>query len=312
MPNLLTADDSGRYARWPGHHRNALIEQSPRAEVHPLVDFLAQLGAESTPGYGNWLSLEEAKADLDNGDYGWAALGALGAVPTLGVVGAVGRRGRKIIGATKKELEAAQRNATEMLGLPENNTRADRAQALAHVDDTLWRGGKPPSEAGEMGNQNWFSRDKQTSEGFARKPGNELGRYVRLKSAERFPANSMGALRQDHAMGIAEALRKDGHTKLAEDFAQAGADGDLPLAHAAYILKSRTGEPGLRKYFGAIGFDAVDDGTDVAVTRWNKGVMRDPDRAAFDPARLGDPSIYAGIAGLGALPLLTPESSGEY
>ena len=224
---------------------------------------------------------------------------------------AAARKAGKVIGATKKELAAAQRNATEMLGLHPDNTRADRAQALARVDDPLWRGGKPPSEAGEMGNQSWFTRDKQYAEGFAQKPGNELGRYVKLKSAETFPANQPYALRQDDTIAIAEALRKDGYTKLADEFQEAGLGGEMPLSHAASILKGRTGESGLRKYFGAAGYDAVDDGTKIAVTRWGKGVMRDPERAAFDPARLGDPSIYAGIAGLGALPMLMPERSPE-
>lgn len=110
-------------------------------------------------------------------------------------------------------------------------------------------------------------------------------------------------------MGIAEALRKDGYTDLADDFEFFAHEGDLPLPLAAKSLLSKTGEPGLRKYLGAIGFDVMDDGTDIAVTKWKKGVMRDPKRAAFDPARLGNPSIYAGFAGVGALnAFMNPET----
>lgn len=311
MANALFRGSDGRPA-------NALValrrrQAAQRISEPPRISLadVGELGAEALTPYGNYVSARDAVEDFQAGHPGSGAMNALLALPGLGIVGAVGRRGRKVIGATKKQIEAAQKNATEMLGLPENNTLADRAQALARVDDPLWRGGNPPSEAGEMGNQHWFSRDKGTAEGHAKKPGNELRRYVMLNSAERFRADSFAPLRQDHATGIAAALHKDGYEKLAKDFVQAGADGDLPLSHAAYILKSRTGEPGMRKYLGAIGFDAIDDGKDIAVTGWGKGVMRDPERAAFDPARLGDPSIYAGIAGLGALPLLTRERSGE-
>jgi len=206
--------------------------------------------------------------------------------------------------ATKADLAKAQARAALPiedggLGLPPGNTREDRMKALGY-EPGYWRGGEAPVNGQPTGP--WYTTIQDEAIDYAQRSGARDVREYALKKS--------GILDFEKGYKIAEPLAKrleaDGHIKAAQMLKEYYPNNEHVSGMEAYkFLQRMVGEDAPAKYLSDMGFKSV-AGVNSPNYRLTiqDAVVRDPKKAAFDPFRAYDNSIYAGVAGAAVLPSL--------
>jgi hypothetical protein len=280
---------------------------NPEVTYQGLLD-TAALGTAPVPIVGDVLGLlADGKRLRDNpeertlGNYGLSALGLLPFVPAMGTIKSVAKAPQA------DALDAAQKNAVKMLGLPPNNTPMDRAKALGFADDAYHATTKnfsafdpsTSSSAAAFGPGTYVTYDPSKVSGWA-------------KSAD--GSNVMPLMvRRD---GVLPTQLKDADAEKLSKFLgrQVTAENTPPLLS----LERRGGTVSEgAKAAGFTGVDHFGPGGHGLNT-----VFTDPSRirsrfAAFDPARINENDLLGrvnlpmlgllGAGGLGGAYLLRPE-----
>lgn len=115
-------------ARWKGRNliddNGKVIMQAPSLldAVEGINNFMPITGDIQAGVY--------AADDVKKGNYGSAALNSLGLLPFVPALGGVVGKANKKLTKFEEAHQTAQKNATEMLNLPPNNTAMDRAKAM--------------------------------------------------------------------------------------------------------------------------------------------------------------------------------------
>jgi hypothetical protein len=213
----------------------------------------------------------------------------------------------KVSGATAKELKVAQENAAKMLGLGADNTAADRAAAMGYKGG-WWRGGEAPVNGAPTGP--WYTSIKDEAADYAaRTPAavRDVREYALPATANvmHFDRAYQNALAKD----LATVLEKDGYTAAAKQLRDYHPAGDQISGMEAYkFLQRLIGDGAPEHYLQRLPFPFRQvDGVNSPNYRQalDTSVVRDANRAAFDPARRAERNIFAGVAAGGvALPLL--------
>ena len=243
---------------------------------------LRQLWEMTPPG-----SAMAAYDAAERGDLPGTIVGAIGVVPGGG---ALGQAAKGVLKTTK-----AMRSAWKAAGVADDLPvdAASRARRLAEqgYERGWWRGGVEP------GDGIYYSSDRRTAADVAREKKKDYGR---------------GDLRE-YAMAFRKPLRDDALISPAELRAAAAEVGSYnPYAAAQFREMAATGEKvhgvDLRKMLDAhsegtdatlraLGYDAIIGGRDARVI--DRGIVRDANRAAFDPALRGRPGIFGGMLPFG-------------
>lgn len=193
-----------------------------------------------------------------------------------GVMGFAPAGMTKLVGPQSQALETARKNAVRMLGLPENNTAMDRAKAMMFGDEVY---------------------------------------HGTTKSFPAFDPSKLGASGADAAEGIFTA----NNPRIANEFTWANGSQEganvLPLmlrtvdpVKAPLMLDGTTGSAAAKilQQSKRAGYDRVDFPTNMMGAEGTSQVVFDPSRvrsrfAAFDPARVKENDLLAGMMPLGAL-----------
>jgi hypothetical protein len=298
--------------------RDAMPGGALNPEVTPqgLLDSAA-LGTAPVPIVGDVLGLladgkrlRDSPEERTLGNYGLSALGLLPFVPAMGTIKSVAKAPQA------DALDAAQKNAVKMLGLPPNNTPMDRAKALGFVDDAVH-----------------FSRhgidvNELDSGKFAVAPFDAVGTHVGTKEAalDRF-RNTVATTDQIKGSSYPVLIKK-GEQFISPKTGGAWAEDDLSSAlfeRGGYATAKDTfqslNQKLRRDIFRGSGYDSIPYVNDVEA----KGAISyivPPHNirsrfAAFDPARINENDLLGrvnlpmlgllGAGGLGGAYLLRPE-----
>lgn len=211
--------------------------------------------------------------------------------------------------ATAKDLDRASARAALPieeggLGLPPGNTREDRMKALGY-EAGYWRGGETPANGQPTGP--WYTSIQAEAKDYAQRSS--------AKDVREYALNKSGVLDFGRGYKIAEPLAKkldaDGHTKAAAMLREYYPNNEHVSGMEAYkFLQRMIGEDAPKTYLSAIGFKSVAgvNSPNYRLTLQD-AIVRDPKKAAFDPFRAYDNSIYAGVAGAAVLPSLFSEGN---
>jgi hypothetical protein len=251
---------------------------NPEVTYQGLLDSAA-LGTAPVPIVGDVLGLlADGKRLRDNpeertlGNYGLSALGLLPFVPAMGTIKSVAKAPQA------DALDAAQKNAVKMLGLPPNNTPMDRAKALDFHRE-VFRGTNADEKVaklskGMMGDAHYSGLVADVGNDYA---GEQVGANV-------MPLMVRGRLASNREM--ADIVQEAGWPRLTEELGKRGFSG---VADTKYELAAAVKNPAaVRSRF-----------------------------AAFDPARINENDLLGrvnlpmlgllGAGGLGGAYLLRPE-----
>jgi len=217
-------------------------------------------------------------------------------------------RGAVVVGPRSEALETARKNGVTMLGLPENNTALDRANAMPEFAKPLWQGFRGDGKEG-----NWYTNS--VAEGVRR------GYLENRPISAEFRGPSVGLVAEDPSITFGPQFTQDVVDILGGDLGKkflkdvGGPGSQLSHFDMIYALKSRLGSGGL--------------GEQAALDVYNKSKARTkgfsgadltllhpttPVRyatAAFDPARRSELDRMAGVLPLGLLSIPDRESSGQ-
>lgn len=208
-------------------------------------------------------------------------------------------------GATAAEMAAAQRNAALPvseggLGLPANNTAADRMAAM-QMEPGWFRGGSAPVNGAPTGP--WYTQIKDEAADYAARTP------AATRDVREYALSNAGRLKFDGgypsrlATDLATLLEKDGHAAAAKTLRGYYADGSPISGMAVYkFLQRNVGDSAPAEYLQRLGFRSVDGVNSPNYRQMlNDTGVRDAKRAAFDPKRRAERNIFASAAG--ALPL---------
>ena len=222
----------------------------------------------------------------------------MGAVKTVIVKG---------LGKIKFPAEMADDAIVEALKSSDEMARLTRMQVQGYTRG-MWRGGKKVADG------NYYTPDREAAEAFAKRHGGNADvREYALKMGNSFDFHN-GQIKTADMAPIVAALDKNGMGKLAKQISDLPDDygGVMPAKMLYHVLDTQTGG-GAANILRDAGYDTLNAGQEI-ITLHNRGVVRDANRAMFDPKKQADPNPFASIAlpsavGLGAVSSLTsPES----
>lgn len=227
---------------------------------------------------------------------------ALAAVPAALVKGVKGAKAVKDAAPRAEALETARKNAVKMLGLPENNTAMDRANAMPEFSKTLYQGMRDADSRG-----NWYLNHKDLE-----------GAYGYLQNrpvVAEFRGPSTGLVSQDPGRTFGPRFTQDVADiiggKNAQDLLRMARPEGESHADMIRFLRSRLGNGGsgeeaaLDVYNKSKAKTKGFSGDDVTLLHRTTPVRYAT--AAFDPARrfeldpLASVMIAPTLAGLGLL-----------
>lgn len=179
--------------------------------------------------------------------------------------------------------------------VPVPQGKADRLARMAEQGYTrgFWRGGKSVADGP------FYTPDQSAARDFGKRAAGDAADVreyaVRLGNSldfsKRYGPEDLTALR--------DVLKRDYGSKYADDLLSIPGDygGRAPGAAIYQITETLSGG-NARDALRAAGFDTINAGQEV-VALHNRGVVRDAERALFDPQKRFDPSPFAAIGGLG-------------
>lgn len=155
----------------------------------------------------------------------------------------------------------------------------------------FYRGGKPPSDDGVLSGD-FFSRDPELSKSFDNSDETDFREFM-LKIDN--PLGMGTVVGPPELAKLADSAKTRGLDETAGFFQELANDGmGLEGAMVQHLVEKEVGVTGMKGMLSDAGFDFLDTGRDVM--RLTRGGVRDK-AAKFDPSKIADPSVFAGLAG---------------